>query len=248
MNIMGKMSDTNDNADLQPIIPTHVGIIMDGNGRWAKKRGLPRKMGHKQGAKVFKQVVEDCRSLGVKYATFYAFSTENWKRPADEVEAILKLMNQYLDDIRKMSQKNTRIIFLGDKSAFSQAMQDKMYEIENISKNNDGLIVSVALNYGGKDEIIRAAKQFATEYKDGKIALDQLNESTMSDYLYTKGLPDVDLIIRPSGEQRTSNFLVWQAAYAELIFMDVLWPDFTKKDLEWALEEYARRNRRFGGL
>ena len=214
------------NKDALTCVPLHVGFIMDGNGRWAKKRGLPRKAGHSQGAKVFRRTVEDCRDIGIKYCTFYAFSTENWKRPKDEVDAIMKLLVKYLDDIRSMAQKNTRIIFLGDKSAFDDDIQARLVEIEEISKNNDGLYVLVALNYGGKDEILTAAKRLARDYKEGK----------------------VDLVIRPSGEQRTSNFLIWQGAYAELLFMDVLWPDFSKKDLIAACDEYARRNRRFGGL
>ncbi|MBQ2798556.1 MAG: di-trans,poly-cis-decaprenylcistransferase [Ruminiclostridium sp.] len=229
-------------------MPLHVGIIMDGNGRWAKKRGLPRTAGHSQGAKVFKKTVEWCRELGIKYATFYAFSTENWKRPKEEVDAIMSLLNKYLDDIRKMSQKNTRIIFLGDKSAFSDDVAARLTEIEEVSAANDGLYVLVALNYGGRDEILTAAKKIAQEYKSGKISIDEIDETAFEDYLYTKGIPPVDLIIRPSGEQRTSNFLVWQAAYAELVFMDVLWPDFSKKDLTAACEEFMSRNRRFGGV
>lgn len=229
-------------------MPLHVGIIMDGNGRWAKNRGLPRTAGHAQGAKVFKKTVEWCRELGIKYATFYAFSTENWKRPKEEVDAIMGLLNKYLDDIRKMSQKNTRIIFLGDKSAFSDDVAARLTEIEEVSAKNDGLYILVALNYGGRDEIVTAAKRIAEEYKDGKISIDELDEAFFDNYLYTKGIPPADLIIRPSGEQRTSNFLVWQAAYAELVFMDVLWPDFSKKDLMTACEEYMSRNRRFGGV
>ena len=227
-------------------MPLHVGIIMDGNGRWAKNRGLPRTAGHAQGAKVFKKTVEWCRELGIKYATFYAFSTENWKRPKEEVDAIMGLLNKYLDDIRKMSQKNTRIIFLGDKSAFSDDVAARLTEIEEVSAKNDGLYILVALNYGGRDEIVTAAKRIAEEYKDGKISIDELDEAFFDNYLYTKGIPPADLIIRPSGEQRTSNFLVWQAAYAELVFMDVLWPDFSKKDLTAACEEDMLRNRRFG--
>ncbi|MBR4305344.1 MAG: isoprenyl transferase [Ruminiclostridium sp.] len=229
-------------------MPQHVGIIMDGNGRWAKNRGLPRTAGHVQGAKVFKKTVEWCRELGIKYATFYAFSTENWKRPKEEVDAIMNLLNKYLDDIRKLAQKNTRIIFLGDKSAFSDKMAAKLIETEEISAANDGLYVMVALNYGGRDEIVSAAKRIAEDYKNGKISIDNINEDAFEDYLFTKGIPSADLIIRPCGEQRISNFLVWQSAYAELVFMDVLWPDFSKKDLIAACEEFKSRNRRFGGV
>ncbi len=221
---------------------------MDGNGRWAKKRGLPRTAGHVQGAKVFKKTVEYCRELGIKYATFYAFSTENWKRPKDEVDAIMKLLLKYLNDIRSMAQKNTRIIFLGDKAPFPDEIREKLTETEDISKENDGLYLMVALNYGGRDEILHAVKEIARQYKLGELDIAELSEGNFENYLYTKGIPPVDLIIRPSGEQRTSNFLIWQAAYAELVFMDVLWPDFSKKDLIAACDEYAMRNRRFGGL
>ena len=230
------------------LVPTHVGIIMDGNGRWAKKRGMPRTAGHSKGAKVFKETVEYCRELGIKYATFYAFSTENWKRPKEEVDAIMKLLEKYLDDIRSMAQKNTRIIFLGDKSAFSDNVSAKLTEIEEVSEHNDGLYVLVALNYGGRDEILSAVKSVAQDYKDGKVDIYSLTEDGFENYLYTKGIPPVDLVLRPSGEQRISNFLVWQSAYAEFVFMDVLWPDFSKKDLIFACNEYARRNRRFGGV
>ena len=240
------MADKAENSNKQ--LPLHVGIIMDGNGRWAKKRGLPRKVGHAQGAKVFKRTAEDCRELGIKYVTFYAFSTENWKRPKDEVDALMKLLEKYLDDIERMSQKNTRLIFLGDKSAFSDDIRTHLERIERISEKNDVLYVLVALNYGGRDEILRASRLIAEDYKAGRIDIAALTEDDFEKYLYTSGIPPVDLIIRPSGEQRTSNFLIWQAAYAELVFMDVLWPDFTKKDLKAALDEFAARNRRFGGL
>ena len=221
---------------------------MDGNGRWAKKRGLPRKAGHSQGAKVFRRTVEDCREVGIKYCTFYAFSTENWKRPKDEVDAIMKLLEKYLDDIRSMAQKNTRIIFIGDKSAFAEDIQARLVEIEEISKNNDGLYVLVALNYGGRDEITRAARILARRVADGEITPESITETSVEELLYTAEMPPLDLIIRPSGEQRLSNFLIWQAAYAEFVFLDVLWPDFTKKHLELAIDEYNNRDRRFGGV
>ena len=229
-------------------IPCHVAFIMDGNGRWAVKRGLSRLKGHREGIKKAELVIDYCLRRGIKVVSLFVFSTENWKRPKDEVDAIMKLLEKYLDDIRSMAQKNTRIIFIGDKSAFAEDIQARLVEIEEISKNNDGLYVLVALNYGGKDEILTAAKRLARDYKDGKINLDDFTEDDFDDYLYTKGIPPADLIIRPSGEQRISNFLIWQGAYAELLFMDVLWPDFSKKDLIAACNEYARRNRRFGGL
>ena len=230
------------------LLPVHVGIIMDGNGRWAQKRGLPRKAGHAQGAKTFKRCVDDCRDLGIKCVTFYAFSTENWKRPKDEVDALMKLFDDYLDDIRKMSQKNTKLLFLGDMTVFSEELQRKIKETEEISANNTGMILCIAVNYGGRDEIVHAVRRIAEDAVTGAISPENISEKLVEDYLYTKGLPEVDLIIRPSGEMRTSNFLIWQAAYAEFISMDVLWPDFRKSDLEKALEEYAHRNRRFGGI
>ncbi len=225
--------------------PLHVGVIMDGNGRWAKKRGLPRTAGHSKGAKVFKSIVEDFRALGVKYVTFYAFSTENWKRPKEEVNALMELLDKYLDDIRSMAQKNTRVFFAGDKSAFSEDMQRRMTDIEQVSENNDGLYICVALNYGGRDEIVRAAKSIASKYSS---ALDTVGEEEFGRELYTCFMPDVDLIIRTGGEQRLSNFLIWQSAYAELYFTDVLWPDFNRKELAAALDWYSQRNRRFGGV
>lgn len=239
---MDKIQLTPDN------IPRHVGIIMDGNGRWAKKRGLPRKAGHVQGAKVFKKTVENCRELGIKYVTFYAFSTENWKRPADEVDALMNLLRQYFKDIRSMAQKNTKLIFIGDKSAFSEDIIQKMEEIEDISKDNDGLYVLIALNYGGKDEILHATREIARKCAEGVLSCDDITEELFEQHLYTHDIPPADLIIRPSGEQRLSNFLLWQAAYAEFVFMDILWPDFSKKDLYEACEIYVTRNRRFGGV
>lgn len=230
------------------LLPVHVGVIMDGNGRWAQKRGLPRKAGHAQGAKVFKRCVDDCRDLGIKCVTFYAFSTENWKRPKEEVDALMKLLDDYLDDIRKMSQKNTKLLFLGDMSAFSEKLQRKIKETEEISAGNTGMTLCIAINYGGRDEIVHAARRIAADAVNGSVSPEEIDERLFENYLYTKGLPDVDVIIRPSGEMRTSNFMIWQAAYAEFISMDVLWPDFKKSDLEKAIEEYARRNRRFGGI
>ncbi len=223
-------------------MPAHVGIIMDGNGRWAKKRGLPRSAGHSAGAKVFRRSVEDFRALGVKYLTYYAFSTENWKRPADEVDALMRLLQSYLDDIRKMAQKNTRIFFAGDKSAFSDNIIDRLEEIERVSENNDGLYLCIGLNYGGRAEILRAAK---------RLSAGDIQNATEDDFerlLYTSPMPSADLIIRTGGEQRLSNFLIWQSAYAELYFTDVLWPDFEKKDIIAALDWFAGRQRRFGGV
>jgi len=226
------------------ILPTHIGFIMDGNGRWAKKRGLPRKLGHREGAKAFKKCADYCRELGIQHATFYAFSTENQKRPSDEVEALLRLFDEYLDDIREMKSKNVRLRFIGDLSFFSDKTREKMLEAENATAKNTGFTCCLALNYGGRDEILHAVRRLVTEGCN----LSALDESAFGDFLYTKGLPDVDLIVRTGGEQRLSNFLIWQAAYAEYYYTDTFFPDFGKKELDKALAEFAERNRRFGGL
>lgn len=230
------------------IIPQHVGIIMDGNGRWAKKRGLPRNMGHKQGAAVFKKTINWCRELGIKCATFYAFSTENWKRPTEEVNGIMNLLRQYIRDIRAAAKENIRIIIIGDISRFDEDIQAELIDIQNDSRNNDGFITAIALNYGGRAEIVKAVQELASLVGDGKLAAGDITEELIEQHLYTSEMPPLDLVIRPSGEERLSNFMIWQAAYAEFIFMDVLWPDFTKKDLEHAVEVFAGRNRRFGGV
>ncbi len=229
-------------------VPQHVGIIMDGNGRWAKKRLLPRNMGHKQGAAVFKKTINWCRELGIRCATFYAFSTENWKRPADEVEGIMNLLRQYIKDIRAAAKENIRIILIGDISRFDEDIQAELIDIQNDSKDNDGFITAIALNYGGRAELVKAVRELAAMAADGSISADYISEEMIEQHLYTCEMPPLDLVIRPSGEQRLSNFLIWQAAYAEFVFMDVLWPDFTKKDLEYAVQQYAMRNRRYGGI
>lgn len=221
---------------------------MDGNGRWAQKRNMPRKMGHREGAETFRRIVKYCKKIGINYVTFYAFSTENWKRPDDEVNELMKLFNGYLDEVKEYTKENTRLIFLGDKSAFGKEMAQKMIEIEEYSKKFDGMTLMLAMNYGGRDDIVNATKKLAKMVADKEIRIDDIDEKIMSGFLYTKGLPDVDLLIRPSGEMRISNFLIWQSAYAELYFTDVLWPDFSPKELDKALEEYASRNRRFGGV
>lgn len=226
------------------LIPRHIGIIMDGNGRWAKKRGLPRTAGHIQGAKTFKKCVGYCRDMGVECVTFYAFSTENWKRPQSEVDAIMKLFSQYLDDAMKMTEEDAKFIFLGNPEPLSDELKQKIRIVTEASAENKGIICCIAINYGGRDDIVHAVKSIIGQ----NVPDDEINEQLITDNLYTKGLPDVDLIIRPSGEQRLSNFLIWQAAYAEYVFMDVLWPDFEKSDLRNAIVEYSRRNRRFGGI
>ena len=229
-------------------LPVHIGFIMDGNGRWAQKRNMPRKMGHREGAETFRRIVKYCKKIGIKYVTFYAFSTENWKRPEDEVNELMKLFNGYLDEVMTYTKENVRLIFLGDKSAFDEEMTRKMIEIEEYSKNFDDMTLMLAMNYGGRDDIVHAAKQLAEMAVNKEIKIDDIDEEIISGLLYTKGLPDVDLLIRPSGEMRISNFLIWQSAYAELYFTDVLWPDFSHKELDKALQEYASRNRRFGGV
>lgn len=231
------------------IIPAHVGIIMDGNGRWAKKRGLPRKAGHYQGAKAFRKIVKYCSQLGIKYATFYAFSTENWNRPEDEVNSIMKLMDEYLDDAKNFYKENVRTILIGDKSRLDPKLQAKINKVEEDSKNFTGMTLLIAINYGGQDEIVHAVQKISEKVKTGEILPNEITKATISDNIYTAGIPDVDLVIRPSGEYRTSNFLLWQSAYAEYVFMDnVLWPDFSEKEMDKALEEYSKRNRRFGGV
>ena len=229
-------------------IPKHIGIIMDGNGRWAKKRLLPRNMGHKKGAEVFQDITRYCNELGLEAVTFYAFSTENWKRPAEEVNGIMSLLKEYLVKAFDYEKENNRVIFLGDKSAFSGELLDLMLDIEEKTKDRTGMTLNIALNYGSRNEIVHAAQNIAKRVRDGQIALEDIDEKLFSDYLYTKGQPDPDFILRPSGEKRLSNFLLWQSAYAEFVYMDVLWPDFTRADLDKAIVEFNKRNRRFGGV
>lgn len=230
-------------------LPAHVGVIMDGNGRWAKRRGLPRKMGHKVGAETFRTIVRYANRIGLRYMTMYVFSTENWSRPKDEVNAIMDLLRKYLEDVDNYRSENIRIRFLGDLTVFDAKMQAKMAEIEKNSRDNTGLTLNLAVNYGGRSELTSAARQLALDATAGKIRPEEITEQMLADRLYTKGEPDVDLIIRPSGEYRLSNFLIWQSAYAEYVFMDeILWPDFKPADLDRALEEYQCRNRRFGGV
>ena len=229
-------------------IPQHIGFIMDGNGRWAKKRAMPRNFGHSQGAAVFKKTINWCRELGVKCATFYAFSTENWKRPPDEIKGIMDLLRRYIKDIRETARENIRIIILGDIKALDEDIQMELLDIMLSTKDNNGFIVGIALNYGGRAELCRAVRLISEKCVSGELFPENINEQLVEEFLYTSEMPPLDMIIRPSGEQRLSNFLIWQAAYAELVFMDVLWPDFTKKDLESAINEYAGRSRRFGGI
>ncbi|MBQ8623430.1 MAG: di-trans,poly-cis-decaprenylcistransferase [Oscillospiraceae bacterium] len=232
------------------IIPTHVAFIMDGNGRWAQKRGLKRTEGHKKGSESLKQLIKDINRLGIKYATFYAFSTENWKRPDDEVSTLMRLFEDYIDELMASADKagNSRIRFAGDRGRLSESLKSKMAECEEASKDNTGLCVTIAVNYGGKDELAHAAREIARLTNEGYLTLEKITPELIDSLLYTSGIPEVDLLIRTGGEQRLSNFLIWQSAYAELYFTDTLWPDFKNKHLILAIEEFSRRNRRFGGL
>ena len=230
-------------------MPQHIAIIMDGNGRWAKKRALPRNAGHAAGAEAFRRITEHCNSIGVKYLTVYAFSTENWKRSAEEVGGIMKLLGKYLQEALKDMEKNhIRFCFFGDLSRLSPELRTMCLETQSRSSVYTGLQVNFCLNYGGRDELVKAAQAFARDVAAGKRSPEELTEEMLSGYLYSAGTPDPELIIRPSGELRTSNFLLWQSAYSEYVFMDVLWPDFKPRDLDAAIEQYQSRNRRFGGV
>lgn len=248
---LGLFKNKNDEKTLQDVIlPEHIGIIMDGNGRWAKKRGLPRSAGHKMGAKNFRTITKHCANIGIKYLTVYAFSTENWKRPESEVNALMELFKSYLEEaIRDFKDEDIVVRFIGDKSAFSPELQALIKENEECSKDRTGMVLNIAMNYGGRDEIVKAAKDIATMVENKELSPDDITEQLISSHLYTADQPDPDLIIRPSGEYRISNFLLWQSAYAEYVILDdVLWPDFSKKMLEDCILEYARRNRRFGSV
>lgn len=229
-------------------IPVHLGIIMDGNGRWAKKRGLPRSMGHKAGAEALRKIISACRDLGVRYVTCYAFSTENWKRPEEEVSALMRLFGEYLDEFEAFAGKRSKVVFLGDKSPFPYDLRKRMESLENDTAGYDDMTIMLAMNYGGRDEIVRAAKKIASYAAAGDISSADVDDKMFSSLLYTGDAPDADLIIRTSGEQRLSNFLLWQAAYAEFYFTDVLWPDFNEKELRKAFYDFASRDRRFGGV
>ncbi|MSS64622.1 isoprenyl transferase [Velocimicrobium porci] len=235
--------------ETQQNVPNHVAIILDGNGRWAKKRGFPRNAGHMQGSKTVEKICEEAYNMGIKYLTVYAFSTENWSRPKEEVDALMKLLGTYLKNCLKTSKKNNmRVRVIGDITPLKEDLKEKIIELEEVSKNNTGLNFQVALNYGSRDEIIRAIKEMMLDYEKNKLTLDEINETCFSNYLDTKGIPDPDLLIRTSGEQRLSNYLLWQLAYTEFYFTDVLWPDFNKAELKKAVEYYNSRERRFGGV
>lgn len=237
------MKDTDNNLK----IPRHVAIILDGNGRWAKKRFMPRNYGHTMGARAVEQICEDADSIGIKYLTVFAFSTENWNRPSDEVAALMKILNNYLKDCIKRANNNDMVVrVIGDKNGLSDEVKNRTMELEEKTKNNKGLNFTIAINYGGRDEILRGVRRMLEDYGEKKIEPEQLDSLLFSSYLDTKELPDPDLLIRTSGEERISNFLLWQLAYTEFYFTDVLWPDFNKKELIKAVEKYNKRERRFG--
>ena len=230
-------------------IPKHVAIILDGNGRWAKSKGLPRNAGHVQGARVVEDMCEITYNMGIQYFTVYAFSTENWSRPKDEVDALMKLLRNYMVNAKKRANKNNMCVrVIGDKTGLDWDLQESIRDLEESTKNNTGLHFQIAINYGGRDEITRAVRRLSADVAEGKLEADSVTEETLNSYLDTVGLPDPDLLIRTCGEQRISNFLLWQLAYTEFYFCDKAWPDFNKKELERAIESYNTRNRKFGGL
>ncbi len=226
------------------MLPEHIAIIMDGNGRWAKRRSLPRTAGHAAGSKNFKDIARYCNKIGLKYLTVYAFSTENWKRPKEEVDNIMKIFKEYLEDAKNFKDENIQVQFIGDRSVLDADIQRLMKESEDASADATGLHLNIAINYGGRDEIVHALKNIISS----GISAEDITEQTVADNLYTVGQPDPDFIIRPSGEYRLSNYLIWQSAYAEYWFSDILWPDFKSKDLEKAIDDFNKRNRRFGGV
>ena len=231
----------------QPLTPRHVAIIMDGNGRWAKRKGFPKIAGHRAGAKSVEETIKAAREAGIEILTLYTFSTENWKRPKKEVDSLMKLLETYLDkESERLAKKDIRIKAIGRIEGLPEGVRDKIKKIENRTKDNKGLLLNLALNYGGRPEITDAAKKIAEEVKAGKLSPEDISEEVFEKYLYTKDIPDPDLLIRTSGEMRLSNFLLWQLSYSEIYVTDTLWPDFRKKDLEKAIIEYQKRERRYG--
>lgn len=234
------------------VLPAHIGIIMDGNGRWAKKRGLDRSEGHKKGAEVFRDICTYASDLGIGYMTFYAFSTENWKRPPMEVSAIMNIFRDFLAEAQERKEENERrrlrFRFIGDLSKIPQDITKDIHTLEADTSGKSGTTVNLAVNYGGRSEIVFAARKLAQRVADGELSPDDIDENAIANELYTAGQPEPDLIIRPSGEYRLSNFLTWQSAYSEFWYSDVLWPDFTRADFDMALKEFSERNRRFGGV
>ena len=245
------MADINNNkagSQAGPGVPRHIAIILDGNGRWAKRRGLPRTAGHMAGAETFRRIATYCKNIGVEYLTVYAFSTENWKRPEEEVGTIMKLLGRYLDEaIRTMEKDHIRMKVFGELARLSPKLREMVDRTDEISQHYQGFQANICLNYGGRDEIIHAARRYARDYAEGRVQ-GELSEEQFGNYLYSAGIPDPDLLIRPGGEMRISNFLLWQCAYTEFYFTDVLWPDFTPEELDKAIAEFNRRDRRYGGV
>lgn len=230
-------------------VPRHVAIILDGNGRWAKAKGMPRNYGHAQGSKNVERICEEAWRMGIKYLTVYAFSTENWSRPRDEVDALMKLLRNYMKTCLKTAAKNDmKVRVIGDKTRLDEDIRSRIAELEEATEGNGGLNFQIALNYGSRDEIVRAVRKIARDAKDGKLEPESITSEVISSYLDTHDIPDPDLLIRTSGEERLSNFLLWQLAYSEFYFTDVLWPDFTKEELMKAIEQYNSRDRRYGGV
>jgi len=228
-------------------LPVHIAIVMDGNGRWAKRRGLPRSAGHSAGANQFRTITRYCNQIGIKYLTVYAFSTENWSRPQEEVNALMNLFKQYLEEaLTDFREENIKTRFIGDLSAFNDELRGLIAQTEELSKDKTGLVLNIAMNYGGRDELTRAVRSIAKSVHSGETAPEDIAAETVAACLDTAGQPDPDLVIRPSGELRTSNFLIWQSAYAEYYFTPLLWPDFKTRDLDEAIHAYAKRSRRFG--
>ncbi len=243
-----KSDDTAGQVDFGRL-PRHIAIILDGNGRWAQRRGMPRTAGHKVGAETFRTIATYCRDIGIDYLTVYAFSTENWKRPKDEVDTIMSLLRRYLlEAIDTMERDNVRLRFMGDMSVLSQELRGLVDQCNTISERLTGCQCNICINYGGRAEIVHAAQRFARDCMEGAAKPEDLTEDSFEGYLYSAGIPSPELLIRPGGEQRLSNFLLWQCAYAELYYTDVLWPDFTKEDLHRAIAAYQHRSRRFGAV
>lgn len=241
-------NDNAHNVDMNNI-PNHIAIIMDGNGRWAQERGLPRSMGHKAGVEAVRPIVKKCSNIGVKYLTLYVFSTENWKRPSDEVSTLMKLLADYLkSEFEELNSNNVVINHIGDIQKLPQICQDELNYAYEKTKHNTGLVLNLALNYGGRQEIVHSFKEMYKNIQNNKLDYNKINEKTVENYLYTSGMPDPDLIIRPSGEERLSNFLLWQCAYSEFWFSNIKWPDFKEEDLMKAISDYQKRKRRFGGV
>ena len=228
-------------------LPEHIAIIMDGNGRWAKKRNLPRTMGHKAGVETIRKVIKEADRIGIKYITLYAFSTENWRRPEEEVTALMKLLVQYLkSEVKELHKNDVVLRVLGEIDKLPKECEREIKEAIELTKNNKGLILNIAFNYGGRDEIVKATQKISEEVKKGNINVEDIDEKMVGDYLYTKGQPDPDIMIRTSGELRLSNFLLWQLAYTEFVFLNKYWPDFNEKDLDNAVEDFQKRHRNFG--